>query len=93
MTEEEKQFVALTYRRMLDGYYGTADHRHQIDRLLTLLIESEAMRKKAEWQLEHNKCWYSNLAHGMICTESGTDIRHSWSVAQWIAETRKELSG
>ena len=70
MTPENKKFVREQ----------AAHNRPDIQRLLTLLVESEGMRMKAEYERDHRR-------------EPCTDERHYRSDSQWIAAARKELVG
>lgn len=58
-----------------------------IGRLFFLLIESEAMREKAEFWVKHQG-WRENET----CRECGmTNLRHKWLDADWIAAKKREL--
>ena len=67
-------------------------NRPDIQRLLSLLIESEAMRKKAEFQQWH-KTFTSFLTTRTNCRHAiaGNCVEeHDWSDADWIANEKKE---
>ena len=85
MTPEDKQFVREQ----------ASHNRPDIQRLLTLLIEAEAMRRKAEFYQAHPKgnCRVSVQPYTLE-TKFECDERHNWSDADWIADTKKkELVG
>ena len=74
MTPEDREFVREQ----------ATHNRPDIQRLLTLLIESEGMRMKAEFFLNHFDCEMSPV---FDCQ----DKRHDWSSVDWIAEVKKEI--
>ena len=57
----------------------------RVQRLLALLIESEAMRKKAEFLGSHSDIALSN---GCNCCK-----KHYWTDFDWIAAKKKEILG
>ena len=89
MTPEDKQFV----REMYHHYNFPPVQQKDIDglRILTLLIEAEAMREKAETFLLHRACDDKGCFDGLRFYSP--DARHKWSDADWIAVKRKELVG
>ena len=80
MTPEDKQFVRDAARRInsIDNYI--------VRRFLGLLIESEAMRKKAEFLLNPD-CPIG------VHTFPSSRCKHDWTDANWIEAQRKELVG
>ncbi len=61
-------------------------------RLLNLLIESEAMREKAEWKMRHRDCQRTDSGT-WYCVGPAVDSRHDLTDADWIAAKRKEILG
>ena len=82
MTPEDKEFVreVFPWIQAEDDRFEKATYLKWSNRLLTLLIESEGMRMKAEYERDHRR-------------ELCTDERHYRSDSQWIAAARKELVG
>ncbi len=77
MKPDDIQFVRETYKRLEPDPMQVLTWVEGV-RLLTLLIESEAMREKAEY-------WRRDFWHNM------TDInKESWSDADWFAAKKKE---
>ena len=67
-------------------------NRSDIQRLLSLLIEAEAMREKAEFELQVvvvGKMLVETDSSEPISALHG-DPRHDWSDADWIANVKKE---
>ena len=66
-------------------------NRPDIQRLLSLLIESEAMREKAEFEAEH---FWDNSSVTDQCFGCGEEMckdpRAKYSDADWIANQKKE---
>ena len=95
MDEEEKQFVREEYK-ILQGYLPETGLEKQFRdaelRLLSLLIESEGMRAKAEFWNAHKRT--DVLGDCIACENCGRvntlDERHNWSNSSWIAAVKKE---
>ena len=83
MTPEDKEFVR--------DLYENAPLTEREVKLLALLIESEGMRMKAEWQQSHSE----TAMHRLSCIEGNKEgwEGHDWTDADWIAAARKELVG
>ena len=52
---------------------------------LDTLIEERAMRKKAEWLIEHGE--------GRCACLPRSDMRHGWADCHWLTAERKEIFG
>ena len=52
---------------------------------LDALIEERAMRKKAEWLIEHGE--------GRCACLPRSDMRHGWADCHWLIAERKEILG
>ena len=105
MTPEDKKFV----REMADDLFvndlpkrweNLANVVFDGKRLLSLLIEAEGMREKAEFYKTHLD--FSILTHSQMqdpeidCFIDGkpcSNIRHDFIDADWIEQQRKELLG
>ena len=75
--------------------------RESVDRLIWLIglvCEAEGMRRKAEWDHDH-ETYGANFPHEGVnfCSTCGQKSnwmeQHFWKDAEWIEETRKELLG
>ena len=95
MKPEDKEFVreVFPWIQAEDDRFEKATYLKWSNRLLTLLIESEGMRMKAEFYQKHEElgdfgtCFLSN---GDPCPN---DVRHFWTETDWIAAARKEIEG
>lgn len=83
MTEDNIRFVKEVKIRMADCMNEDCESCPDRDRLLTLLIESEAMRDQAEFLGSHSDI---ALHDGCACCE-----KHKWSNSDWIAAKKKEI--
>ena len=91
MTEEEKQFVRKVVRR---AKLGEVLLPIDVRICLTLLIESEAMRRRAEFYQEHLKPEVLDPIGCATCILSDSvkyHMMHGWSNADWIAAVKKEI--
>ena len=92
MKQEDVKFVRAIAARInpiYESWVGTDSY--ECSRLLSLLIESEAMRKKAEFEAEH---YWDNSGVTDQCfgceEEMCKDPRAKYSDADWIANQKKE---
>ena len=61
----------------------------ELKRLLSFLVESEAMREKAEWQVRHIDCQRTD-GGTWFCKGPMVDARHDDTDADWIEAVRRE---
>ena len=87
MTPEDKELVReMSEVSNIPGQYLL---RRETTRLLALLIESEGMRMKAEWQMRHRDCQRSD-GGTWYCVGPAVDARHDMTDADWILAKKKE---
>ena len=67
----------------------TAHKRRGIRRLISLLIEAEAMREKAEFANWHDP-WRKHFFKGRV---KRPNPHYGWTDSDWIEAKRKELMG
>ena len=84
MTEEQK------FLREVSQAISTQGRLHNIAwdhcaRLLKMLVEERAMRKKAEWRQDHGKQPNSCLAGEGFDLDTCPEDRHAWSDSDWLA--------
>lgn len=99
MKPDDLKFVREIRARINPAYAGVAGtESYERNRLLTLLYESEGMRKKAEFEKDHHCMRRLIAANDKITVdpprgEPCIDERHYRSDEQWIAAVRKEIEG
>ena len=95
MKPEDIQFVRERYRIALSYVNGIDQHPAVVKgykdelRLLSLLIEAEAMREKAEFERDHPISATSGWCYGCVKNVC-IDERRRWSDADWIAAKKRE---
>ena len=91
MTPEDKEFVReiIPWVKAEDDRFEKATYLKWCNRLLTLLIESEGMRMKAEFCRLHRVA----SRYCVVCDLEKWSEKHNWSDADWIAAARKEIEG
>ena len=85
MTPEDKEFVRDLYKN--------APLSDREVKLLNLLVETEAMREKAEVELQVAELEKELVDNELPISALHGDPRHNWSDSDWIEAKRKELVG